>query len=184
VALPVRLLFFHAQPRGGGSHLQWATGTESNSAGFGIERSTDGRRFADIGFVASAAPGGNSAQQLDYAFTDASLPMTGAFYRLRQYDLDGRATYSPIAFVRSGDQVESRAWVSGGCLWLSIQNSQRGPARLELLGNDGKLHAARELMVAPGSQLIDMRAPASAGIWYLRVTATDGAVQVIPFVNR
>ncbi len=80
-------------------YLEWKTTQEENNAGFYIERSTDGRQFSDIGFVAAA----NTAQSdvNTYNFIDKALPlnMTIGYYRLRQEDLDGTISYSPIRVV-------------------------------------------------------------------------------------
>ncbi|MEO0723917.1 MAG: M4 family metallopeptidase [Bacteroidota bacterium] len=79
--------------------LEWQTTQEENNAGFYVERSTDGRQFTDIGYVAAA----NSPQSdiNTYTFWDKDLPlnMTTGYYRLRQVDLDGTVSYSPIRVV-------------------------------------------------------------------------------------
>ena len=68
-----------------------------------MERSADGVSFTDIGKVAGH---GSSAIEQQYQFTD-NAPVQGTnYYRLKQVDLDGKATYSAIAKV-SFDNVES-----------------------------------------------------------------------------
>jgi hypothetical protein len=97
--LPVGLTAFTAVVQGPAAvRLAWATATESNSARFEVERSQDGILFAKVGAVAGA---GTSTGARTYGLTDAALP-TGArqlYYRLRQVDLDGTATYSPVRTV-------------------------------------------------------------------------------------
>ena len=78
--------------------LAWATASEVGSARFEVQRSLDGAGFVAIGTVAAA---GTTAATHTYGLTDAALP-TGAavlYYRLRQVDLDGTFSYSPVRVV-------------------------------------------------------------------------------------
>lgn len=102
--LPVELLRFQARREGSVAELSWQTATERNNAGFYIERSGDALQFLSIGFVAGQ---GYSAQTTDYAFYDDSLLRGLNYYRLRQTDYDGAATYSPVASVFFEDNTWS-----------------------------------------------------------------------------
>ncbi|MVN78745.1 T9SS type A sorting domain-containing protein [Hymenobacter sp. HMF4947] len=96
--LPVHLVAFTAQAQATGVALAWRTASELNSAHFEVERSPDGGRFTKVGEVAAA---GYSATTRTYAYTDAPLPAGASllYYRLRQVDQDGTATYSPVRTV-------------------------------------------------------------------------------------
>ncbi|RYY16534.1 MAG: T9SS type A sorting domain-containing protein, partial [Cytophagaceae bacterium] len=101
--LPVVLTAFTATPAAGGRaiHLAWATASEVNNARFEAERSFDGVYFSTLRTVAAA---GSSAAAHTYALTDADLPATARslYYRLRQVDTDGTASYSPVRVVAIG----------------------------------------------------------------------------------
>ena len=78
--------------------MTWHTASEVSSASFEVERSFDGAAFTTLGSVAAR---GTSTAATAYAYRDAALP-TGAtqlYYRLRQMDLNGTATYSPVRSV-------------------------------------------------------------------------------------
>ena len=97
--LPVTLVDFTAQAEGPAAvRLRWATATELTNAGFTVERSLDARVFAAIGTVAGA---GTSTTRHEYNLLDARLPAgaTVLYYRLRQTDLNGELTYSPVRSV-------------------------------------------------------------------------------------
>ena len=98
--LPVVLTAFTAQAvQNRDALLNWATASEVNSASFDIERSFDGTSFANIGEVAAH---GTTATTHAYAFTDAGIAARAqgpVYYRLRQVDLNGTATYSPVQAV-------------------------------------------------------------------------------------
>ena len=96
--LPVTLLDFTAQAEGAGVRLAWATASELNNAGFGVERSADGLVFAPLATVAGA---GTSSTRHDYALLDARLPAGAAllYYRLAQTDHSGAVVHSPVRAV-------------------------------------------------------------------------------------
>jgi hypothetical protein len=96
--LPVALLDFTARLAGRTVQLDWHTASEQNAARFEVERSLDAVTFTRQGTRPAA---GTSNVAHAYAFTDAGLPSGVAmlYYRLRQVDLDGTSTYSPVRAV-------------------------------------------------------------------------------------
>jgi hypothetical protein len=98
--LPVELTSFTATPVANQTamRLAWATASEKNSQAFEVERSLDGRTFTRIGTVAAAS---TSSSAHTYGLLDAQLPAGAAllYYRLRQVDLDGMFSYSPVHTV-------------------------------------------------------------------------------------
>jgi len=95
--LPVTLVNFIAKHTATGNLLQWATTSETNNAGFDIERSNDARSFEKIGFVDGR---GESGSLQSYQFADQN-PFQTSYYRLKQLDHNGTFAYSRIVQVRS-----------------------------------------------------------------------------------
>jgi hypothetical protein len=98
--LPVGLTAFTAETAGTTAvRIAWATAMEKDNAGFTVERSVAGQPFVAVGTVPSAGATANT-----YALLDTKLPAgaTQLYYRLRQTDLDGTITYSPIRAVSFG----------------------------------------------------------------------------------
>ena len=97
--LPVELTAFTAERQGPDALLRWTTASEKDNDRFEVESSVDGRRYQRIGTV----PGHSSTTQPQaYALTDPALARYAAllvYYRLRQVDTDGTATYSPVRTV-------------------------------------------------------------------------------------
>lgn len=94
--LPVELLSFTADKKDNAVSLTWLTANEKNCRGFDIERSADGREWAQAGFTASLSPNGNSTITNEYHFIDRQ-PLNGQnYYRLKQWSTDGQYTYSPV----------------------------------------------------------------------------------------
>ena len=97
--LPVSLLYFRAQPqpttadRNNRVTLSWATSWERDADRFEVQRSRSLSEFGTIGHL--PARGTTDTRQL-YTFSD-EWPDSGiTYYRLRQVDSDGTATYSNI----------------------------------------------------------------------------------------
>jgi len=90
--LPVGLSALRAVRKDRQAIVTWSTATETNNRGFGVEISTDGRQFRPLGFV--FAQEGSSTTARSYQFVDQEDGKKGVrYYRLRQEDKDGRATY-------------------------------------------------------------------------------------------
>lgn len=95
--LPVTLIRFGAQRRTDQTvSVSWATASERQSATFEVQRSPNGREF---GVVATVAARGTSSEPTVYAALDRTAPTGPLYYRLRQVDTDGTATFSPVVAV-------------------------------------------------------------------------------------
>jgi len=79
--------------------IAWQTAREQNNRGFEIERRSDNEPWTTVAYVATLAPTGNSSETLKYLYGD-NTPLRGNLqYRLRQVDINGRATYSPVRTI-------------------------------------------------------------------------------------
>jgi hypothetical protein len=99
--LPVSLHEFSANYNDNAVALSWTTDFENNNAYFNVERSTDGTNYVTAGTVQGK---GTSTVSSAYGFTDnvknISVSQHDLYYRLKQVDLDGTATYSKVLVVR------------------------------------------------------------------------------------
>jgi hypothetical protein len=100
ILLPVTFTSFTATKTGNTVSLKWATASESNNKGFSVQRLQGNGNWQTLGFINSAAAGGNSNSLLNYSFSDAAPAKGVSQYRLQQVDLDGRSKYSDIRTVR------------------------------------------------------------------------------------
>ncbi|RZK55886.1 MAG: hypothetical protein EOO59_10240, partial [Hymenobacter sp.] len=98
--LPVVLTDFAGQRQALAVALRWRTASEQHNAGFEIQRRpVAATEFETIGFVAG---GGLASRATGYTYRDAAAPAGLVYYRLRQLDLDGTATYSPVVAIDGG----------------------------------------------------------------------------------
>lgn len=94
--LPIELLEFNATPYNNAALLKWSTASELNNSHFIIEHSSTGKEFHFIGRVEG---NGTTKEVKSYSFTDTK-PFPGKnYYRLVQFDLDGKKEYSQIRYV-------------------------------------------------------------------------------------
>ena len=169
--LPVRWLNFSGQLVGNSTHLQWKTATEQNNLGFEVERSTDGRNFAKVGFVAAQ----NQRDLNSYIFDDNTIIKGNKYYyRLKQVNIDGRFSYSEIVDV-SYLGKQPFTWYPN-------------PVRdiLVVDGNTGAVNSMISISDLSGKLVYRSRMPAgkmeiststwAAGIYTVRIDATDEPV--------
>ncbi len=88
--------------------VKWMVALESNNNYFVVERSFDGEHYEEIGKVKGA--GTRNVRTL-YAYTDKGIftdYKEVVYYRIAQYDYDGRYSYSSVVALYTGNQeVES-----------------------------------------------------------------------------
>jgi len=132
--LPVQLTDFTGQRQANAALLAWHTASEQRSLGFEVQRQTTlapEASFETIGFVAST---GTRTQATGYTFRDAALPTAGAYYRLRQLDQDGTATYSPVVAIGA---VAASAPVA--TLLAPVPQPATDWVRVQLTGTDAEV---------------------------------------------
>ncbi len=100
--LPVSLVDFGGTYKGDGKvQINWSTNFESNNDRFEVERSFDGSGWQKAGTVAGV---GNSGIRTNYNFIDDVGKNTAlkkdVFYRLRQFDKNGKTAVTRILIVR------------------------------------------------------------------------------------
>lgn len=105
-ATPVELASFGGEVVETGVLLNWATGSQTNNAGWRVLRSEDGENYAAVGDFVSGA--GTTEELLNYSFNDASLPENteSVYYVLEQVDLDGTVRLSDPIQVLLGARFE------------------------------------------------------------------------------
>jgi hypothetical protein len=100
--LPVELVSFTGQTQGHDALLHWKTAQEMKNDHFVLERSGDGLVFDPVATIAGV---GTTTQPQAYMYRDAGgLPIgQPVYYRLRQVDHDGTASYSPVVVLQAGE---------------------------------------------------------------------------------
>jgi uncharacterized repeat protein (TIGR01451 family) len=147
--LPIELTVFTAQAvQNRDARLQWRTASEKDNDHFDVERSLDGRVFTKFAQVAGQ---GNSSRPTDYALTDAGIARQGqrVYYRLRQVDTDGTASYSPVQVVRF-EQVQTPSLSVypnpvGSSTQLDLGQLPAGQYQVRVLDATGRVIVSQQL---------------------------------------
>ena len=121
--LPIELLNFSGKQAKSDVKLTWTTASERDNKGFELERSSDGKTFAAIGFVKGQ---GTTTQQHTYDFTDSPPQYFGGivYYRLRQINFDGTASLSKTLSFTLGKATDWQVFPNPTKTDVAIQSNQ------------------------------------------------------------
>jgi hypothetical protein len=103
--LPVTLLNFNGNRNGNNVILRWTTTSESDNAGFEIQRIVNGE-FRAVGYVNSKANDGSSALQQQYQFNETNITNAVSWYRLVQVNKDGTKKILPSLAIRGLEDLK------------------------------------------------------------------------------
>lgn len=184
--LPVELVRFEAQRLTGQPKvlLTWATASELNNAGFEIQRQDEGQTtFRRVGFVAGQ---GTKSTATSYSFPDANDFQGRSYYRLRQLDLNGTESYSPVRVVAglpAGNAFSLNLFPNPARLTAALDITGPLPAdlTLTLLAADGRLVWQRTQAGPTLTTPFDVSQLAE-GTYLLRYQTTDGTHGTLPLV--
>jgi hypothetical protein len=164
--LPITLVSFTAQNINNQYvSLHWTTAMEENNDHFTIERSSDGMHF-DL--ITTQKAVGNSTINQNYSYSDMS-PVNGVnFYRLRQFDIDGRTAEFPVVQVEFGLDGLPVVYPNPVIQTVNIASGKELVSSVRLISMDGK-----EIMNvdnSAGLQVIKLNlATLSGGVYMLEL---------------
>jgi hypothetical protein len=175
--LPVALVAFTAQAQAGNGLVRWTTASELRNDYFMVESSADGTHFQPLGRVLGH---GTSSQAHTYEYSDANLARYAAaqvYYRLRQVDIDGTATYSPVRAVpvppTAGLEVQAypNPIAPAAAAVVLVRTSQAGPATLVLTDAQGRVVGQQRASLPLGATVVPLPGAGSLapGLYLLRV---------------
>ncbi len=137
--LPVELTAFTATLDGANARLDWTTVSETNNAGFAIEHAAPGSSFGDAGWVDG---NGTSLETHSYRFAVADLAPGTHRFRLRQTDLDGATSLSPVVELSVGMNAAALLGVSPSPAYttarVSVQLERAQQARVSVFDAIGR----------------------------------------------
>ena len=98
-AVPVELSSFTAKVIDGGVKIEWTTITETNNAGFALERSRDEQNFLQAIYKKG---NGTTTSANMYSYVDEAVESGVYYYRLKQIDHNGSFKYLNVIKVDIG----------------------------------------------------------------------------------
>ncbi|MEJ7626981.1 MAG: T9SS type A sorting domain-containing protein [Ferruginibacter sp.] len=150
---PVQFTKFVINCSDKGTVLNWATGTEINSAYFEVQRSTNGTEWTQVGKENAA---GNSSTTKSYQLMDISGGT--AYYRIRQVDLDGKFIYTNV--IRSDCDNKNIGIViypvpARDVLNIVIRADKAISTQLIIFDNTGKMVRRMNASIVTGSNTLN-----------------------------
>jgi hypothetical protein len=179
-ALPVTLVAFKARKEGPIAQLNWQTSAETNSDHFGIQRSSNGKNWAELGKVNAWYESNNLRS---YFFDDVTPAPGMNYYRLKMVDRNGQFAYSPIESLRFEDNRAIASIYPNPVMeklriqaddWSSID-------AIKLLNTQGKTFFESGNSLA--DREIDMHQFPS-GTYLVQLTRSNGDVSVLKVVKN
>ena len=155
--------------------LNWTTVSELNSDYFGIEKSTDGKNFYDIG---KAKASGFANQKHDYHFDDKDDSSEKIlYYRLKQVDNNGQFQYSKTVSVSKTDKINH---------WAIYPNPVKNTLQIDGLQQIKKVSIfnTQGVLVQTSAQNSVSVYGLSSGIYILEVENTEGGLFRQKFIKE
>jgi hypothetical protein len=174
--LPLDFLSFTGRLVNNRTLLEWITTREINTKDFVVERSTDGATFSPIAIV-QALGSTNSGSDDSYQATD-SLPLPGTdYYRLKEVDQNGQATYSPIVSVRVSEGLSCMVYPNPVADRVNIRISVISAAQATILIFDlrGQAITSQPIQLASGENHFEIDLTGKAkGMYIVKILGIDG----------
>lgn len=173
-ALPVKWISFEAKRNGKDALLTWQTSNESNCSHYTIERSSDGSSFLPIGSTLCYNNSGNNM----YRYTDIQPGAGKYYYRVRQHDLDGKTSLTPIRSVAFDQQQLITVSPNPAHDYFTIESSLV-IEKIVMMDMQGR--KVKEPAPAPGNKYAINDLP--AGIYIISITAGN-SVNIVRLVKQ
>lgn len=179
-SLPVVWGDFQAIPHNEAVNLHWNTHSEDNNQSFEVLRARPSQAFEKIGEL----PGRfSSNESQEYRFEDSN-PLNGInLYKIRQVDMDGKYSETPVVEVswtpKEGFQIERIRYAQQARqLWLDFRSPYEKKLSLSIYDAFGRCIHRSELAPAPGEQSININSASwRAGLYFLELREAKGTVQ-------
>ncbi len=185
--LPVDLLDFSSEYKSDHTvELMWTTGSEFNSDHFVLERSFDSENFEHVGVV-SAAGNANSTSQYD--FIDDDLKSTHGnivYYRLTQFDLDGKSKVLKTIAQRIDRNIEPVELLNNPVrdeIRLLFTDAAAGQYEVTLLNTHGRVIKTMDFQKSKGLSIFTMPLNDPSSVLYVNIRTPDNQVRVLKAVQ-
>lgn len=171
VVLPVEWLSFKGKCDAGITTLTWSTASEKNNSYFIVEGSRNGEDFV---YMKSVAGSGTSFLANSYSTAIENNGLN--FYRIKQVDANGKASYSSIIFVncRSGPGMFLHPNPATNQLNLSLDVENDMEVELTVIDALGREVLKRTNACASGSNTITIDiSELKPAAYFIKVTGND-----------
>jgi len=162
IAMPASLGFLKGDIKNNVANITWLSTTEVNFSHYDVEASVNTLEWTKVASV--TAKGSNSNYSASTAITK------NTWYRLKLVDKDGAYTYSNSILLRTSTRksLELMNNPTKDIIRVSINNEVNTNYVAELFTQDGKRVASQSYQHISGTSIFTIKAPKTAGLYYLR----------------
>lgn len=183
--LPIQLMDFTAQPVANDIRLDWTTATESDNKGFGLERRAENEtEFTQIAWIKGE---GTSQEATDYDYLDTDVKANVTYYyQLRQEDINGKVTYSPIRTARINKSDANVTLVpnpSNGVVAIEWSQAIEKEYQVQVTGVNGQVLMTK--VMGEGSQQLRLDLSAyPSNIYFVKMVSNDEVITRKLILNK
>ncbi len=174
--LPVRFLSFAAVRQASNVALNWGVGSEASVKNYELEVSTNGSNFSRLATKASEG-------KRSYEFVDQSIARYNSlklYYRVKQIDIDGSSTYSPVKTVRLDVKAPTALYPNpardGFTINISYLQADQKRVQLQLVNSAGQVLETRSITRAQAVNYYYSLPPSVSSGDYLLKVFEDGVL--------
>ncbi|GAB4447059.1 MAG: hypothetical protein Fur0028_01840 [Bacteroidales bacterium] len=174
--LPVELYSFNATCSHTGNILIWQTASESNNAGFHVEKSNNSFDWDNIGFVQG---NGNTNAIHSYSFVDNSPYYPITYYRLQQVDNDGKSELSSIVSAQCQERLiaeDFNPYYTQGQLQVALQGAPETSYKIIVTNTIGQTLYIQPYRLTENSEIVTVNTPLAAGIYYISIVSENNII--------
>ncbi len=168
--LSVQLTNFTAKIEGKTAKIEWSTSSEQNNDKFEVERSNN---LTDWKVISTIKGNGTTDEVHNYTTYDQSPFESLNYYRLKQYDLDGKVTVSAVKSLNFSSNQPAFVTVSPNpardAVNFRINNAGANNVAVSLINTNGKIIHQEEIESVDAGKLykLNMQQKPAPGIYIL-----------------
>jgi hypothetical protein len=154
--------------------INWSVSSQINNAYFEVQRSTNGVHFEPV----SKVPGCLQCDDIRYYTVMDEQPLRGtSLYRIKQIDVDGKASYSQVVRVNLSENASKLAVypsVTSDVFTVQVKNiGAESKAKVQILNTEGKLVQEHVLSLREGeTKATYSLAGKAGGMYYVILVST------------
>ena len=175
--LPVVFSLFNVKCDNNKVEINWKTASEQNSDRFEVQHSGNGSLWTTIGTLPAA---GNSTIEKSYSFIDNSPLASASFYRIAQFDIDGKIQYTGIIKNDCNHTGNIKLWPNPvvSQLYISITTTARSNTSINLYDAKGTLIRTQQTALITGNNLVNIdMSSLPNGIYHVAASWNQGSSQ-------
>lgn len=166
--LPVRFIGFNVARQNNNVLVQWTTAEEMNSSYFEVQRSENGTNWITIANIAAA---GTTSFTHSYSYTDINATAKLIYYRIRQVDIDGKFSLTPVRIIKSasGNAEIKITAASTGSVYVHFSEQVRTNVMIRFTSLNGQTVSETTVNQPVGQVLVPAK-KSIKGIYIVTVT--------------